>query len=255
LKLSVVVSITDHTSKNVPSESTENYSLGSGIVLVSRNATLPDTRNVFCSQPYPNTSILEEFSDGWSECFIREDIKKRILSVPGFPQRIQRPVSRAYRIGDSPGKDKGMFATRMIREGELVLDERPLMVVSSVGPLCPYTSSASDSKTMTDDYAQRFRESVWNIAYSRMPLQNRRAFDELYNSHEHDDAGRVAGIVRTCRYAITGYIGPNVCSGICKDGSRINHSCCPNLRNSWCAESFSFRFYAVRDIREGKSSR
>ncbi len=179
------------------------------IVLVPRNATLEDKRNVFCSQPYPNTNLLEEFPDGWSECYIREEIKKRILSVPGFPQRIQRPVSRAYKIGDSPGKGKGMFATRMIREGELVLDERPLIVLSSVPPLCPYTYSASDPKTMTDEFAQLFRESVWGIAYSRMPPQNRRAFDELYNSHEHDDAGRIAGIVRTCGFGIAGYIGPS----------------------------------------------
>ncbi len=35
-----------------------------------------------------------------------------------------------YRISSSPGHGLGMFATRKIKMGDLIVDERPLMVVS-----------------------------------------------------------------------------------------------------------------------------
>ncbi|KAE9385523.1 hypothetical protein BT96DRAFT_1026571 [Gymnopus androsaceus JB14] len=74
-----------------------------------------------------------------TECHISVHVKHFILSAPGFPRDPLPPTNPdAYQIIDAGGgKGLGMFATRDIRAGDLIVDERPMMVVpgSSTGVL------------------------------------------------------------------------------------------------------------------------
>lgn len=66
--------------------------------------------------------------DGWAEClFYLTQQKRGIISTPGFPSLIARPPQVRHRIGPSRFGN-GMFATRDIKMGELVMSERPLLI-------------------------------------------------------------------------------------------------------------------------------
>lgn len=52
--------------------------------------------------------------------------QRKILSQTGFPRPLTHPVEKYHRIGPSKLGGQGMFATRFIAAGSLILSERPL---------------------------------------------------------------------------------------------------------------------------------
>ncbi|KAF5364519.1 hypothetical protein D9757_011347 [Collybiopsis confluens] len=95
------------------------------------------------------------------------------------------------------------------------------------------------------------------VVFDRMPPENQKAFMELANSHTQDGSDDITGRIRT-NGVVTGFRDRNSSgaqgryTAICKDISRINHSCRPNASWSWHTDSFSLRVCAVRDIRAGE---
>jgi len=91
----------------------------------------------------------------------------------------------------------------------------------------------------------------------RMDPESRAAYMALANCHTEDGSGPLMGILRTNGLGISG-LRPDVkgklgiYSTVCKDISRLNHSCSPNTQPVFDKLSLSYRLWAVRDIAEGE---
>jgi len=144
--------------------------------------------------------------------------------------------------------------------GELIFAERPLLVTPRG------TSGVNEEDVQHYDLKTQMAiammewEKTLEVAVGRMEPENKKALMELANSHKHDGSGPILGIIRTNGFKVGGGIfdGPverddayNAYSGVIKIGSRINHSCMPNVKIEFATPSFSFQCFAVVDIKAG----
>ncbi|KAF9062765.1 hypothetical protein BDP27DRAFT_274165 [Rhodocollybia butyracea] len=192
-----------------------------------------------------------------------------ILATPGFPKAPLLPTggSKGYRIAPAgANKGLGIFATRHIKAGELIIDERPLLVL-------PATTSAvdvvlfamgvignSNSKFTEEEQCQirvhAMDRAIRNLV-ERMSPEKRKAFMELSVCKEQAVTGEFYGRLTTNGILIDHkefndeLLPGNLMTtynAICDEISRINHSCSPNATFYWNTASFSVRIHAVRDI-------
>ncbi|KIY53244.1 hypothetical protein FISHEDRAFT_16588, partial [Fistulina hepatica ATCC 64428] len=200
--------------------------------------------------------------DGWCECFIDQATKKRIFSQPGFPHPIPRPRLKMYSIEPAPGMGLGMFATCDIRLGELIIAERPLLLVPAAARMHVNKYPPHYTKEQMLQAAMAEQNHLYELTVSRMIPERRAAFMALHNSHQHDGSGTALGIVRTNGFGISDR--PDALrfqndrspggqfSIVCDKMSRVNHSCCPNTTHTFDLPSFSMHLYATRDIKKGE---
>ncbi|KAF9062595.1 hypothetical protein BDP27DRAFT_1427733 [Rhodocollybia butyracea] len=194
---------------------------------------------------------------GWAECFIPGELKRELYSTPGFPRVPLAPTGgKAYCIKEleEPGRnDLGLFATRLIHAGDLVVDERPMLVVSggSNVPLPESIASYMAEQLRQVTTLEQLKQVIFHgwgtlvkTAFDRMADEYKEEFMALANSHEHDGSDEIVGRIRTNGIQALDGAG----SAVCKDISRVNHSCGPNTSFSWHTESFSVQLIAVRDI-------
>ena len=178
-------------------------------------------------------------SNNHTECYISAAVRDMILNTPGFPQEPAQPSSTAHRIGSSPdeyGKDAGLavYATRDIKQSELIFSERPLFVLGDVAMIAtvPIDELIARGEPMaSEQFLQvRYKECEAEIAAAveKMTEANRTAYMALANNHEHDGNGPTTGILRTNGFNasfndpdIEGEHGMH--SGVCNHGSRLNH--------------------------------
>ncbi|THV07612.1 SET domain-containing protein [Dendrothele bispora CBS 962.96] len=210
-------------------------------------------------------ATLADVPDGWAECFISGAAKRAILSVPGFPEAIPRPDPARplpYTIAESPGKGTGMFAARDIEWGELILAERPMLVIPTTfravgGIICP----PDFTKDQVQQAYMNAIESTMETLVNRMPMEYQEAYKKLWNCHENDGSGPLFGIARTNGFGIGDYDEPtdpafpdtkNGYSGTFKNLSRINHSCRPNVDRDWDSPTFSLQIRASKPIKKGE---
>ncbi|KAJ3855331.1 hypothetical protein EV368DRAFT_62531 [Lentinula lateritia] len=225
----------------------------------------PDAFFFVTLPPVEKGATLANYPGGWTECCISGDVKRVIENTPGFPSPPLQPLGgKPYRITDAGDKGLGVFATRMIRAGELIMDERPLIV----------TPNSNIEFVRDEDFRQKLQkyshEQIRQImlhemdkrvkkSFDRMPLENQKAFMDLFNSHNHDGSGEYIGRTRTNAAGIdveklrdkgsTGKLGQY--SATCNEFSRLNHCCCPNAVFHWHTDTFTIRVCAIRDIPAG----
>ncbi|KAJ7668726.1 hypothetical protein DFH06DRAFT_1321959 [Mycena polygramma] len=216
------------------------------------------------TQPSVNMDTTPaDFPDGWTECIVNADVKRLILNTPGFPARLVRPASRKYRLAPTPGKDHGLFSTGTIRTGELILSERPLT-------LTPVTFSSQMRFTKDLTPEQKFQATLYEweqtakMLFDRLHPENQAAFMSLANSHQHDGSGPIVGVIRTNGLGVaclqTGrYTAEEqetqkrgVYNAVCKEISRLNHSCSPNTEAHFDIPTFSYQLFAARNIIKGE---
>ena len=103
-----------------------------------------------------------------TECLITGWAWRQITDSPGFPKVIAIPENGpVHRIAEVPGMGKGMFATRKLFVGDLVLDERPLLVAPTYIPVSLHQ-----------------QEMHLRRLFSRMPAEDQQAYMELQNRYE-----------------------------------------------------------------------
>lgn len=77
-----------------------------------------------------------ELEGGQTACILFDGMEKEILAQSSFPRPL--PVSPSnppsFHIGNSPGAGLGMFATTDIATGDIVVSERPLLVITRIMP-------------------------------------------------------------------------------------------------------------------------
>lgn len=125
--------------------------------------------------------------NGTTECLITGWVWRQITNTPGFPKSIEIPENGpAHRISEVPGMGKAMFATRKLSAGDLVLDERPLLV-------CPaYIPGAS----------LREQEKILKLLFDRMRPEDQQAYMELPNRHHRGGNGPIRGILSTNGFTV-----------------------------------------------------
>lgn len=147
---------------------------------------------------------------------------------------------RVWEVKLTPGKGRGVFATRDIKKGRPILVEQPLFSVQLPDPV---PGIGYDMATMDQDVMEQ---------YLRLEPQDQEEFDSC---HEHrfehdsqDEAGRVMAILRSNGYTTQGPNGQTVVAMYPKV-SLINHSCEPNVLNPGTDIK---RITAARDIHAGE---
>lgn len=160
------------------------------------------------------------------------------------------PSDPSYEILNTPAKGFGMFATRLIKPGELILDEHPVLIVPE-RPL-PHDSPA------------------WDNLGRNLPEKERSEMLTMANCRSAEECpSPVEGIVRTNALILDltsntkakgkvrdGELRPNEHSqrfgGVFLKINRCNHSCGPNAAHKWDISNLSSKLYALRTIEPGE---
>ncbi|KAI0628306.1 hypothetical protein C8Q77DRAFT_1068344 [Trametes polyzona] len=143
--------------------------------------------------------------------------------------------SSLYRISDAGPDGVGMFAGSNIPMGHLLISERPLLVFPE---LLPYRHGA-------------FPYAELEEALGHMSSDNRDAFFNLSNCRPSDPC-QAKGIIDTNALPLgTLPGGKHQYAAVCKEISRINHSCSPNAVCRFNHTTFTFEVRALSPIPSG----
>ncbi|KAL1660765.1 hypothetical protein GGF50DRAFT_106030 [Schizophyllum commune] len=207
-----------------------------------------------------NSHSAAERRDSWTEAIVDGLTKTEIFtpSQPGFPHPVERPAIPAHRIASAgQGKGLGVFATRDIGPGELIIAERPLLMIPLGVPTAKNIPAHFTMKQMIQASLAEWEKAL-EMLVERMLPERREAFMKLANSHTTDGSGPILGRIRTNGIAASGlhYQGKRGPEGrfsaTCELISRVNHSCSPNARYTFNKPTFTSRLRAVRDIKAGE---
>lgn len=133
-----------------------------------------------------------------------------------------------FRVEPQVGRGLGVIASRALREGELVISERPLL-----------TYRGGDAEWVEELQRQ----------YVALPSQGQDAIMALQDSFAVSGVNSVPGIVRTNCFMR----GMGSSDGVlCPTASRFNHSCASNCEQSWDEDLCEMQVYASTDISVGE---
>ena len=149
------------------------------------------------------------------------------------------PRKPAYRIVEVPGKGMGMVATRSIRAGELIVEERPAFVIAQ------QVTCAAD---------QAANATLHRNAVDGLSAQSRAAITALKNAFPAD-VPPLRGTLTTNYLQLDLTPQPVLLDahlGCFPVLSRANHACTPNANYFFAFGTFTGQFWAPRDIAEGE---
>ncbi|KAF9262216.1 SET domain-containing protein [Marasmius fiardii PR-910] len=214
---------------------------------------------ITCQPSVPNDATFSSHPDKWTECLVEPSIKRKILSTPGYPEPLNRPPEQRHRIGQSPYGGLGVFATVNLKTGDLIFSERAIMILSQKTPYQVGSIPSHFTTAQIQQAALAQKEKFVEAVFERLQEENKAAFMALHNSHKQDGSGPLMGVVRTNGFGIDLYDDddnegekqfPYV--GIWNEGSRLNHSCRPNVQRHFNFVTFGMEFHAARSINAGE---
>lgn len=156
--------------------------------------------------------------NGEAQCvwIVKGSTKPKVLNASGYPAQIPEPrLPDLCEVRSTPDMGMGVFAKHDIERGEIILAERPLLVIP---------------ENIVGATPSEF-ESLLEAAVGRLSPESQADFKELQNSFSSDQcAGRpLLGIVKTNNYTIGNlFDGSNMSENyviVNKVASRINHRC------------------------------
>ncbi|KAK0433415.1 hypothetical protein EV421DRAFT_1741566 [Armillaria borealis] len=182
--------------------------------------------------PSPYTNELS------SLCVAPSETRTALFAMDDFPASLEIPFYTTYTIRDVPGAGKGMFAAKDLAPGDLILRERPVVVIPEVIP------------TVNGD-ASRASQFI-ALAVQNVPPKEKEAFLQLHDCKNFSD--KVKGIIDTNAMNIGRLPGSfeGCFAGVALGLSRINHSCAPNAICTWHTPSFTFNITAFKPIKAGE---
>jgi hypothetical protein len=179
------------------------------------------TESLFANWPRPEAgmviTILPPRSQGWNVhtvCLFPYGVKEKVLALPNFPGPpfyASMVFSGKFRIDSVPGVGKGMFSTRDIKAGEIITEERPLLLAPVGLPFDkenggPHPDAAL--QTMVED---------------EMDFLGRAIFMNLHNC-KGSDRTKIRGILDTNGLGLSAMPGHDArYFGVFEHISRINH--------------------------------
>lgn len=148
---------------------------------------------------------------------------------------IPTPSAPAYRIAPIPYKGLGVIASRQIRTGELIIGERPAMILPE----------------RMECLHQRTLDQVHFMIFDQMPFVNQLALSALSSTgDEHPIVSKIWNNEICLELGNTSEqdASPYTYSAVYPTISRCNHDCAPNSRWHFDAASFTLNLCAVREI-------
>ena len=140
----------------------------------------------------------------------------------------------AFEIRSLEGKGKGVIAKKGLHKGELILEEVPLLVLTR-----------EELGAFTDaDIEERLRT---------LPQRDQTSFWELFDAQIFEGTGRGSAKSRvlTNSYPVEDELGQEAVA-VFNTIARFNHSCVPNVHNSWDAETGAETIRVIKDIQAGE---
>jgi hypothetical protein len=123
------------------------------------------------------------------------------------------PNGDTYEVLPTPDMGIGMFASRDIKMGDLVLSERPLIVIPS------------SLRHILSPFADFDWDTFIQPCFDRLSPENKAAYRALANSHTKDGSGPLYGVFLTNNFSFElgegGLINTYTC--VYKELSRVNH--------------------------------
>ncbi|KAF4612620.1 hypothetical protein D9613_011820 [Agrocybe pediades] len=199
--------------------------------------------------------------DGNSQFAGQASTAKRILDTPGFPQPVPKPAggAPACEVRQTNDMGLGVFATRVINEGELVLAERPLLVVPTFTLML--NNSYVNGQKLTDANVKSVVEKsieYFKDVVEKMEPDMKEKYQSLTLGNFNEGGCREMAILQNNAYNTHVIFDgmketpEDVYGAVSNIGSRINHSCRPNVEQDFDLKSFSLTFRAARRIERGE---
>ncbi|KAK0189841.1 hypothetical protein F5146DRAFT_1139303 [Armillaria mellea] len=246
----------------------------------------------FEHEPRPDDDARTHVQVGDSQGLLTRYPERRLVHIPGFPRPVEETGDKAYRISPTLHRGLGMFAARRFKTGDLVADERPLMIFP-VGP--PTDFDLATAKIPGENGIKLTLESsdgILSSIFERMSEESREAFKGLQNSHLCQ--GFLLGTVRTNGYGLEGSLkdetenvkflstlssddksnlksltilisirlkARSYSDAACEVENRrlrgrlqgsLKGDCSPNIRRKFYISSFSMQLRAARDIEKSE---
>ena len=138
---------------------------------------------LFTTIPARRSSGVDD-PDGHSEWMVKAGTKDKVIRAPGYPQPVAKTPRINYVIKATPDMGLGMFATRDIDLGDIILSERPLLVVPEVlaAPNVVIDKSYTEQQVQKIMFVQS--EKMLEIAFNHMNDQDEKRYMALMNDHK-----------------------------------------------------------------------
>ncbi|KAL2441506.1 hypothetical protein ABEF95_015214 [Exophiala dermatitidis] len=165
------------------------------------------------------------------------------------------PQDSLLELVNTPDRGMGVFATRKIKAGTLVLVERPLIILDKNEETTPAAIEREFAALSRAD--QKVYLRLWDAEKSGMSRVVSIYYSNCYNCDEFVKP-KQANTTTTPdqRDATTGTVTAGSTAGggsaIGAFASRLNHSCLPNVQFSYDETTNQMQFRAIRDIARGK---
>lgn len=182
-----------------------------------------------------------------------------------------KPSCRPYIVREVPGKGRGVFATRKINPGMVIMEETPLIILDMNESVKTCRGIPFDGpmflklKSQISKMNEKTKDEVLNL-YD--PSGNIEALESDKNFDDYITNNTNLSLLKTCNSddnlskILRIFIGNCIIlcertkntkeSGLYNDISRINHSCSPNAQWSWVKEDISRKqVRAMKTIEKG----
>ena len=165
-----------------------------------------------------------------------------------------KPSCPPYIIREVPGKGRGLFATRKIKEGQVILDEYPLITLPDGIKLVDFMvrhypkldQDTKDKILRLHDPAENFKDLDSKTVEKLISKDQKR---QLWMEAESDEMIKIFRII--CHNAFHICWDSSLCSnietGLYSQFSLINHSCNPNSLTTWV--NGDFKRHQVRALK------
>ena len=206
--------------------------------LTERPPTETAGKNLFIAS-IPSTRVNHPGDARSQWVFYRPTIAK-VVNAEGFPQPVPKVKSTepSFEVKKTPNMGMGVFATRDIAMGELIIAERPMLIV----PRQTYALHLTLQPTLRQIYPPsllsklglREWETLLKCAFDRMPPEDQKAYMELTNIYQgnSDGIGPIWGIMQTNSFSTStdlfdeeDFNCVNTYCAVMKIASRLNHRC------------------------------
>ena len=174
--------------------------------------------------------------------------------------KAHKPSCPPYVIRESPGKGRGLFATRKIEEGHVILEEYPLFTHNDAMSLHEFNANHFpnlDENTKAkilqlhdpaEDFKKLDRKTAKELVRKVPTLRH-------YKEAKSDDMNKIFRIIDGNRIKICNFpaLYDDTEIGLYNDMTRINHSCVPNATWTWVMGDFKRQqVRAMMEIEKGE---
>ena len=156
--------------------------------------------------------------------------------------KAHKPSCPPYVIGESPGKGRGLFATRRIKEGQVILEEYPLLILKNGISFVEfgafyYPDLDEDTKTkmlQLQDPVENYKKLDSKIVNELIRKNPNR---EMWREEHNNEVVKIMRIFGLNALELCNDPSQKVSEGgLYNNISLINHGCIPNATPTWVKE-------------------